>query len=151
MSVNKIGILSLSGFLMLAMSLGAPAQSTAPAQDQTKKQTVTAKTAASKDEIRKAQQALKDKGLYTGPIDGAMNAETLKSLRDFQQQNNLKVTGTLNQQTMATLGVTSQKSSATPKPSSSGTTPGKEKSLQGKPTSRITNESPSTREALGVS
>jgi len=152
MSVNKLRIIPLSGFLMLALSLAAPAQSTAPAQDQTtKKQTVTAKTAASKDEIRKAQQALKDKGLYTGPIDGAMNAQTQKALRDFQQQNNLKVTGTLNHDTMAALGVRSHRSTATTKPGSARTTPSKEKGNQGKPTSGISNQSPSTREALRVS
>ena len=151
MSVNKIRIISLSGFLMLALSLGAPAQSTAPPQGQTKKQTVTAKTTASKDEIRKAQQALKDKGLYTGPIDGAMNAETQKALRDFQQENNVKVTGTLNHATMAALGVTAQKPRSTTKSSTSRTTPGKEKSHQGKPTSGITNQSSTTREALGFS
>jgi len=154
MSVNTIRIISLSGFLMLAASLAAPAQSTAPAQNQTtKKHTVTAKTAASKDDIRNAQQALKDKGMYTGSIDGAMNAQTKKSLRDFQQKNNLKVTGTLNQETMAALGVTSQNSTTrATKPGAVGTTsPNKEKGTPGKPTSSIRNQSPSTREALGVS
>src|SRR5262245_13171973 len=155
MSVNTIRIISLSGFLILATGLAAPAQSTAPAQNRTakKEQTVTAKTATSKENVRNAQQALKDKGMYTGSIDGAMNAQTKKAVRDFQKQNNLKVTGTLNRETMAALGITSQKSTTTTtKPSAAGTTShSKEKSAPGKPTSSIPNQNPSTREALGVS
>jgi lipid-binding SYLF domain-containing protein len=102
---------------------------------------------------RNAQQALKDKGLYPGPIDGAINAQTKKALRDFQKQNNLKVSGTLNHETMAALGVTSQKSTTTTtKPGAPGSTsPSKDKSAPGKPTSSIPSQSPSTREALGVS
>src|SRR5262245_38705632 len=136
MSVNKLEITLLSGFLIFATALMAPAQSTTPPQDQpTKKQTTAHKDTASKDDIRNAQQALKDKGMYTGPVDGAMNAETKKALRDFQQKNNLKVTGTLNQEAMAALGVTSQNSTTrATKPGAVGTTsPNKEKGTPGTP------------------
>src|SRR5215813_8057063 len=67
----------------------------------------------SKDEIRNAQQALRDKGMYTGPVDGSMNAETQKALREFQQKNSLKVTGTLDHETITALGVTSEHPSTT--------------------------------------
>jgi lipid-binding SYLF domain-containing protein len=107
MSANKIWIFLLSSVLIFGTALAVPAQSTTPPQDQTtQKQTTTHRAVLSKDEIRNAQQALKDKGLYTGPVDGTMNADTQKALREFQQNNNLKVTGTLNHRTMNTLGLT---------------------------------------------
>jgi lipid-binding SYLF domain-containing protein len=125
MSVNKLGIILLSSFLIFSTAPAALAQSSAPTQGQTSKSTTTTheqttkkqvtkeKGAASKDEIRKAQQALKDKGLYNGPVDGSINAETQKALREFQQKNSLKVTGTLDHETMTALGVTSEHPSTT--------------------------------------
>src|SRR5262245_38661728 len=139
----KLLNISLSGFLMLAIALAVPAQTTAPAHDQaTKKQAVTHKGTASKEDIRNAQQALKDKGMYTGAVDGTINAETEKALRDFQEKNSLQVTGTLNHDTMKALGVKSSAGTSSSKAGTSGTstttTPKKEKT--GKPTSNISNE-----------
>jgi len=135
---NKVGIFLLSSFLIFATALAVPAQSTAPAQDQTiraqdhttqSQATPTRKGAASKDDIRNAQQALKDKGMYTGAVDGTLNADTQKGLRDFQQKNNLKATGTLNHETRAALGITSQQPGTgrtpTSKSETSGTTSSK--------------------------
>src|SRR5215831_402088 len=141
MSVNKLGTTLLSGFLIFATALMAPAQSTTPPQNQTtKKQTTAHKDSASKDDIRNAQQALKDKGMYTGPVDGAMNAETKKALRDFQQKNNLEATGKLNHETITALGVTPHPSTTGKDTSKTGTpgatTPKKEKGA-GKPTSGV--------------
>jgi lipid-binding SYLF domain-containing protein/peptidoglycan hydrolase-like protein with peptidoglycan-binding domain len=141
MSLNKLGIFIFSGFLIFAIALVSPAQSTAPDQGQTtNKQTTTTKSGASKDEIRNAQQALKDKGMYTGPMDGAMSADTQKALRDYQQKNNLKVTGTLNRETMSSLGVAP----------TGAATPEKKGSTQGKKTSSYSSkdEIRRTQEAL---
>jgi len=141
MFVNKLRITLLSGFLTFATALMAPAQSTTPAQDEsTKKQTTVHKGTASKDDIRNAQQALKDKGLYTGPVDGTVNADTKKALRDFQQKNNLEVTGTLNHDTITALGVTTHTPTTgkeTPKTGTSGTTTPKKEKGAGKPTSGL--------------
>ena len=141
MSVNKLRITLLSGFLIFATALAAPAQSTTPTHDQsTKKQTAAHKDTASKDEIRNAQEALKDKGMYTGPVDGAMNTETKKALRDFQQKNNLEVTGTLNHDTKAALGVTPHPSTTgkdTSKTGTPGATTSKKEKGAGKPTSGV--------------
>src|SRR5215475_6583269 len=140
MSVNKLGITLLSGFLIFATALMAPAQSTTPPQDQSTKKQTTHKDTASKDDIRNAQQALKDKGTYTGPVDGTMNAETKKALRGFQQKNNLEATGTLNHETMTALGVTPHPATTGKDTSKTGTpgatTPKKEKGA-GKPTSGV--------------
>jgi peptidoglycan hydrolase-like protein with peptidoglycan-binding domain len=58
-----------------------------------------AKESASIDEIRSAQQALKDKGLNPGPIDGRMGSQTKAALKEFQQKDNLTLTGSLDAET----------------------------------------------------
>ena len=141
MSINKLGITLLSGFLIFATAVMATTQSTTPPQDQsTKKQTTAHKDTASKDDIRNAQQALKDKGTYKGPVDGTMNAETKKALRDFQQKNNLEATGKLNHETMTALGVTPHPSTTgkdTAKTGTPGATTHKKEKGAGKPTSGV--------------
>lgn len=58
---------------------------------------------ASRDEVRQAQEQLRDQGLYHGKIDGALGAQTKRALQQFQQKNSLPVTATLDQQTMEKL------------------------------------------------
>ena len=59
----------------------------------------------SPDNIKSAQQALKQRGLNPGS-DGRMDEKTQQALRDFQKANNLPATGVLDQKTAAKLGVT---------------------------------------------
>src|SRR5215475_4516975 len=65
----------------------------------------------SSDDIKKAKEALKAKGLNPGPIDGTLDSKTQQALRDFQKANKLPVTGVLDAQTAEKLGVTKEKSS----------------------------------------
>jgi len=58
----------------------------------------------SSDDIKKAQDALKMKGLNPG-TDGRLDAKTQQALRDFQKANDLPVTGTLDDKTAAKLGI----------------------------------------------
>jgi peptidoglycan hydrolase-like protein with peptidoglycan-binding domain len=58
----------------------------------------------SAEHIKKAQEALKSKGLNPGS-DGKMDEKTQQALRDFQKVNNLPATGVLDEQTAAKLGV----------------------------------------------
>ena len=58
----------------------------------------------SADHIKKAQEALKAKGLNPG-TDGKMDDKTQQALRDFQKVNNLPATGVLDAKTAAKLGV----------------------------------------------
>ena len=51
------------------------------------------------DDIREAQQALKDKGFDPGPIDGRLGPQTKAALSEYQTKENLKVTGRLDSQT----------------------------------------------------
>ena len=59
----------------------------------------------SSDDIKKAKEALKAKGLNPGPIDGTLDTKTQQALRDFQKANKLPVTGVLDAQTAEKLGV----------------------------------------------
>jgi peptidoglycan hydrolase-like protein with peptidoglycan-binding domain len=59
----------------------------------------------SSDTVKQAQQALKDKGLDPGPIDGQYGPLTQKSVKEFQEKQNMKATGRLDQQTLSALGV----------------------------------------------
>lgn len=61
--------------------------------------------AASSDDIRKLQQALKDKGLDPGPINGVMGPKTQEAVRAFQQRQGLAATGSLDAQTQGALGL----------------------------------------------
>ncbi len=58
----------------------------------------------SQDEVRQAQQQLKTQGLYNGPIDGMAGPEMQRALARYQQQNGLRQTATLDEQTMGRLG-----------------------------------------------
>ena len=55
------------------------------------------------DQIRQAQQQLQAAGLYNGPTDGMMDPDTRAALARFQQQNGLRATQNLDQQTLARL------------------------------------------------
>ncbi len=57
------------------------------------------------DQIKMAQQVLKDKGSYNGAVDGSMNGQFEKALRDYQNQNRLEATGKLDRPTMSKLGI----------------------------------------------
>jgi peptidoglycan hydrolase-like protein with peptidoglycan-binding domain len=56
-----------------------------------------------KDDVRAAQQALRDKGFNPGPIDGVMGPRTTAAVKDFQQKENLTVTGSLDAETNSRL------------------------------------------------
>ncbi len=64
----------------------------------------------SSDDVKKAQDALKAKGLTPG-TDGKMDAKTQQALRDFQKTNQLPVTGVLDEKTADKLGVNKSSSS----------------------------------------
>ena len=71
------------------------------------------------DEVRQAQQKLKDDGDYTGQVDGKMGPKTAQAIKKFQQSNGLPQTGRLDQQTVSKLGISMSGSS---QPSSSSST-----------------------------
>jgi peptidoglycan hydrolase-like protein with peptidoglycan-binding domain len=74
-------------------------------------------------EIKRAQEHLRDQGLYHGRIDGALGRETKQALQQFQQKNGLPVTATLDQQTMDKLSGAGLGSSMAPSPNQGGSMP----------------------------
>jgi lipid-binding SYLF domain-containing protein len=56
--------------------------------------------------IKNAQETLRDKGYYTGPIDGIIGPKTHSALREYQKAEGLPVSGNLDVQTAEKLGVT---------------------------------------------
>src|SRR5688572_22107601 len=55
--------------------------------------------------IEAIQQALKDKGLDPGPVDGLMGAKTIAAVRELQKKEGLQPTGRLDAQTLDRLGL----------------------------------------------
>ena len=43
--------------------------------------------------VRETQQALENNGLYSGQIDGRLDAATMRAIADFQGQNRLQRSG----------------------------------------------------------
>jgi peptidoglycan hydrolase-like protein with peptidoglycan-binding domain len=56
-------------------------------------------------DIKKAQEALKNKGHDPGSMDGVMGQQTRQAIRAFQKDNGLKESGTLDAETAEKLGI----------------------------------------------
>ena len=61
---------------------------------------------ASKDQVMQAQKMLKDKGMYAGEQTGKLDDATRDGIKKFQEANAVKVTGTLNKETLEKMGIT---------------------------------------------
>ena len=88
------------------------------AWDRTKEK-VTGNGAADRD-VQAAQRALQAKGFDPGPIDGVMGPRTSVALRDFQQKENLNVTGRLDAETRTRLMASSGSPAASPRSEPTG-------------------------------
>jgi len=62
-------------------------------------------SAHNRGETKKVQETLRDRGFYTGPVDGMMGPQTRAGIRQYQQAESLPVTGHLDNDTAAKLGV----------------------------------------------
>jgi peptidoglycan hydrolase-like protein with peptidoglycan-binding domain len=84
-------------------------------------------TGGNAEQVKAAQQALKEKGYDPGAPDGRMGPKTQAALRDFQTKEGLKPSGRLDSDTMSKLGVEAKAgasaggSSTAPSASPSGT------------------------------
>jgi len=56
-------------------------------------------------DVKKAQEALKDKGHDPGSIDGVIGPQTRQAIKAFQNASALRETGRLNAETAAKLGI----------------------------------------------
>jgi peptidoglycan hydrolase-like protein with peptidoglycan-binding domain len=66
---------------------------------------VTPAQTPSQEQIKRAQERLKAAGLEPGSIDGVLGPQTVAALREYQRNQGLPVTGTLDDATRTTLGV----------------------------------------------
>jgi peptidoglycan hydrolase-like protein with peptidoglycan-binding domain len=60
---------------------------------------------ANKDQIMQAQKMLKEKKMYTGEETGKLDDATREGLKKYQSANGVKVTGTLNKETLEKMGI----------------------------------------------
>jgi hypothetical protein len=67
-----------------------------------------AQFADSPESVRGVQERLRDRGYYTGPIDGRMSSATRAAIREFQRDRRLAVTGEIDTETARELGVIGQ-------------------------------------------
>lgn len=65
------------------------------------------------DQIRDVQGVLKAQGFFYGEVTGTESAETGAAIRRFQIRNGITVTGKLNADTLAALGLAEKKNAAT--------------------------------------
>ena len=60
---------------------------------------------ATKDQINQAQALLKQRSFYSGESTGKLDDATRAGLKQYQQAEGLKVTGTLNKVTLQKMGI----------------------------------------------
>ena len=61
--------------------------------------------ALGKEDVKKVQQSLIDKGFQPGDVDGVLGSRTRAGIREYQKSENLPVTGRLDVETAGKLGV----------------------------------------------
>lgn len=96
-------------------------------------------SASADDQVRNAQTELKSLGFYYGEANGQSSAEWAFAIRRYQIRNGLEVTGALNHETLAALGMVAAnnqpKKSAPPPPNMEDVAPPK-------PTATAKNQPP---------
>jgi peptidoglycan hydrolase-like protein with peptidoglycan-binding domain len=60
---------------------------------------------ATEEQIKAAQKMLKGKSMYTGEESGKLNNDTRTGIKKYQDENGVKVTGTLNAATLEKMGI----------------------------------------------
>jgi len=57
----------------------------------------------SKDNLKLVQERLQAEGVYAGPVDGELNAQTEAALRAYQQKRGIPVSGAVDEETLRQL------------------------------------------------
>ena len=58
-----------------------------------------------KDNLKLVQERLKAEGVYAGPVDGELNAQTETALRQYQQKQGIPVSGAADEATLKELQI----------------------------------------------
>ena len=56
-----------------------------------------------KDNLKLVQERLKAEGVYAGPVDGELNAQTEAALRQYQEKQRIPVSGAADEETLKQL------------------------------------------------
>jgi len=59
-----------------------------------------------KDNLKLVQERLKTEGVYAGPIDGELNAQTEAALRQYQEKKGIPASGAVDKETLKELQIT---------------------------------------------
>jgi peptidoglycan hydrolase-like protein with peptidoglycan-binding domain len=59
----------------------------------------------SKDNLKLVQERLKAEGVYAGPVDGELNAQTEAALRQYQEKRGIPVSGAVDEETLRQLQI----------------------------------------------
>jgi len=98
---GKVAMTSIV-FILLAAGISGPRPSPIPV-------TVIGEdgvlAAAPESEVKKTQQALRDRKHYRGKVDGSFGLRTRAGIRGYQKAESLPITGQIDTQTAAGLGV----------------------------------------------
>ena len=86
-------------------------------------------------DVKKAQEALKNKGHNPGSIDGVMGSQTRQAIKAFQKANGLKESGALDAETAENLGVEKGHASGASSKGSPGMDTGRTSPMQKEPSS----------------
>jgi peptidoglycan hydrolase-like protein with peptidoglycan-binding domain len=57
----------------------------------------------SKDNLKLVQERLQAEGVYAGPVDGELNAQTEAALRHYQEKRGIPTTGAVDEATLQEL------------------------------------------------
>lgn len=111
MKVLRGAILSAAAAVLFAPAAfgqqGSEGQMSDPGmqQSQSQQQQKSESAMMSPDTIKQVQQALNEKGFQAGPVDGKWGSKTESAVKNFQQDQGMQASGSLDQQTLAALGV----------------------------------------------
>jgi peptidoglycan hydrolase-like protein with peptidoglycan-binding domain len=100
--------------LLLAVSIASATQNTNSTATTTMQDNMNAKPRArrgpvfraNKEQIKQAQAMLKQRGFYAGEETGKLDADTRAGLKKYQEAETMKVTGTLNRDTLQKMNIT---------------------------------------------
>ncbi len=97
---------ALSGivFLLLATGISGPRPTVVPSANLS----TGVLAVEDRNDVKKLQETLRDKGHYRGGVDGVIGLRTRASIRAYQRAENVPVTGALDVETAGKLGVRPQ-------------------------------------------
>src|ERR1051325_6756464 len=100
--MKKLALAAGGGFVLSGPAMAQTTTPPSPPNTQTPPSaTMGSPGHLSQDQVKQVQQHLKSAGLYRGEVDGEIGPETKQAISQFQQQNGLNQTGTLDQQTLS--------------------------------------------------